>query len=46
MKVKIAALAKYSLEWWWIDSLLQVIDKFVSASVDGESDAEFWNAAV
>ena len=43
LRDKVAGLAKYGVEWW-ITKLLKVIDKFVAAAVDGQSDPEFWNA--
>ena len=43
LRENVAGLAKYGLEWW-IEKLLPIIDKFVAAAVDGESDSSFWNA--
>ena len=43
LRENVAGLAKYGLEWW-IEKLLPIIDKFVAAAVDGESDPSFWNA--
>ena len=43
LRTKTSELAKYELDWW-ISKLLPIIDKMVSAAVDGEEDPHFWDS--